>query len=130
MRGESEKQLGLLSVIHLEARVRKDHPLRRIKRWRRCRPCSGPMYSDIGRPSIPPERLLKSLLLMDAPCAPRLIAKASTPDVASNASSAGAKCGRVAPNPLPQFTPRHPPRPLVATAYNLLRIANLMPVPA
>jgi hypothetical protein len=33
MRGESEKQLGWLSVINLEARVRKDHPLRRIKPW-------------------------------------------------------------------------------------------------
>ena len=33
MRGENEKQLGLLSVINLEARVRKDHPLPRIKPW-------------------------------------------------------------------------------------------------
>ena len=33
MRGENEKQLGWLSVMNLEARVRKDHPLRRIKPW-------------------------------------------------------------------------------------------------
>jgi transposase len=69
MRGESEKQLGLLSVINLEARVRKDHPLRRIKPWAdralgKLSPVFGAMYSGIGRPSIPPERLLKSLLLM------------------------------------------------------------------
>ncbi len=69
MRGESEKQLGLLSVINLEARVRKDHPLRRIKPWAdralgELSPVFGAMYSGIGRPSIPPERLLKSLLLM------------------------------------------------------------------
>ena len=69
MRGENEKQLGLLSVINLEARVRKDHPLRRIKPWAdralmELSPVFGAMYSGIGRPSIPPERLLKSLLLM------------------------------------------------------------------
>jgi transposase len=69
MRGESEKQLGLLSVINLEARVRKDHPLRRIKPWAdralgELSPVFAAMYSGIGRPSIPPERLLKSLLLM------------------------------------------------------------------
>ncbi len=69
MRGESEKQLGLLSVINLEARVRADHPLRRIKPWAE-RALQGlsatfaAMYSRTGRPSIPPERLLKSLLLM------------------------------------------------------------------
>jgi len=69
MRGENERQLGLLSVINLEARVRADHPLRRIKSWadqalREMSPVFGAMYSGIGRPSIPPERLLKSLLLM------------------------------------------------------------------
>src|SRR5271167_4090766 len=69
MRGENEKQLGLLSVINLEARVRKDHPLRRIKPWAdralgELSPVFAAMYSGIGRPSIPPERLLKSLLLM------------------------------------------------------------------
>jgi transposase len=69
MRGESEKQLGLLSVINLEARVRADHPLRRIKPWadqalRGLSATFGAMYSGTGRPSIPPERLLKSLLLM------------------------------------------------------------------
>jgi transposase len=69
MRGEDEKQLGLLSVINLEARVRKDHPLRRIKPWvdralGDLSPVFAGMYSGIGRPSVPPERLLKSLLLM------------------------------------------------------------------
>ena len=69
MRGEDEKQLGLLSVINLEARVRKDHPLRRIKPWAdralgELSAVFAAMYSGIGRPSVPPERLLKSLLLM------------------------------------------------------------------
>jgi len=70
MRGEREKQLGLLSVINLEARVRKDRPLRRIKPWAdralggELSPVFGAMYSGIGRRSIPPEWLLKSLLLM------------------------------------------------------------------
>ena len=55
MRGENEKQLGLLSVINLEARVRKDHPLRRIKPWAdralaELSPVFAAMYSGIGRP--------------------------------------------------------------------------------
>ncbi len=58
MRGEDEKQLGLLSVINLEARVRKDHPLRRIKPWAdralgKLSPVFAGMYSGIGRPSVP-----------------------------------------------------------------------------
>ncbi len=53
MRGESAKQLGLLSVINLEARVRKDHPLRRIKPWAdralgELSPVFAAMYSGMG----------------------------------------------------------------------------------
>jgi transposase len=49
--------------------VRKDHPLRRIKPWAdralgELSSTFAAMYSGIGRPSIPPERLLKGLLLM------------------------------------------------------------------
>jgi transposase len=52
-----------------EGRVRADHPLRRIKRLAdealaELHGVFEAMYSDSGRPSIPPERLLKSMLLM------------------------------------------------------------------
>jgi transposase len=59
----------MLVVIDPEKRVAKDHPLRRIKQlaqeglnqlW----PVFDQMYSAVGRPSIPPERLLKASLLM------------------------------------------------------------------
>jgi transposase len=50
-------------------RVPKDHPLRPLKRMcdealGQMSPLLDSMYSTIGRPSIPPERLLKSTLLM------------------------------------------------------------------
>jgi transposase len=55
-------------VIDLESRVRPDHPLRAIKRMvdaelARMGHLFNAAYSDIGRPSVPPERLLKAMLL-------------------------------------------------------------------
>lgn len=49
--------------------MRADHPLRTIKHWadaalRRLSPTFDQMYSTVGRPSIPPERLLKSMVLI------------------------------------------------------------------
>src|SRR5512137_769741 len=69
MRGISEKQAVMLSLISPETRVPKDHPLRRIKGMAdqelvRLSKVFDDMYSHTGRPSIPPERILKSLLLI------------------------------------------------------------------
>lgn len=69
MRGISEKQSIMLSLISSESRVPKDHPLRPIKRMveeelQRLSRVFDQMYSTVGRPSIPPERVLKSLLLI------------------------------------------------------------------
>jgi transposase len=55
-------------VIDPERRVRPDHPLRAIKRMvdgelARMGHLFNKAYSDKGRPSVPPERLLKALLL-------------------------------------------------------------------
>jgi len=69
MRGRADDQLPLFHVFSVEDRIRSDHPLRDIKR-RVDRLLSGmsPLfaraYSQTGRPSVPPERLLKALLLM------------------------------------------------------------------
>lgn len=59
----------MLCLISPEERVPRDHPLREIKRMvdAALRELSGvfdEMYSTVGRPSIPPERLLKASLLM------------------------------------------------------------------
>jgi len=69
MRGEAERQIGMLTLVTPEQRVRGDHPLRRIKPLadavlKDLSPTFEKMYSSTGRPSIPPERLLKASLLM------------------------------------------------------------------
>jgi transposase len=69
MRGEAERQIGMLTLVTPEQRVRSDHPLRRIKPLadavlKDLSPTFEKMYSSTGRPSIPPERLLKASLLM------------------------------------------------------------------
>ena len=69
MRGEERRQRAMLMVIDLEKRVPKDHPIRRIKQLAEAAldelsPLFDEMYSAVGRPSIPPERLLKASLLM------------------------------------------------------------------
>jgi transposase len=68
MRGPDEQTSGLFSYLSPEQRVRQDHPLRAIRRMtdevlERLSSRFTKMYSDIGRPSIPPEQLLRALLL-------------------------------------------------------------------
>ena len=68
MRGPDEQTAGMFSYLSPEARVRADHPLRAIRQMtdqvlRELSPRFERMYSDIGRPSIPPEQLLRALLL-------------------------------------------------------------------
>jgi transposase len=68
MRGGDERTGSLFSYVDLEARVGKDHPLRTI-RWlvnEALGALSGEfsaLYSRMGRPSIPPEKLLRAMLL-------------------------------------------------------------------
>jgi len=69
MRGRQKQQETLLSLRTPGDRVPKDHPLRRVKDMADAALatlCStfDRMYSGRGRPSIPPEQLLKALLLM------------------------------------------------------------------
>lgn len=59
----------MLVVSKLDDRIPPDHPLRRIKVLaddvlKGLSPSFSRMYSKIGRPSIPPERLLKGMLLI------------------------------------------------------------------
>jgi transposase len=68
MRGDDPRHDGMFSYITPEARVRADHPLRPIRRMTDAAlatlsPRFDRLYSTIGRPSIPPEKLLRALLL-------------------------------------------------------------------
>ena len=69
MRGEERRQRAMLMVIDPEKRVPEDHPIRRVKQLAEGALAElsrlfDQMYSAVGRPSIPPERLLKASLLM------------------------------------------------------------------
>ena len=68
MRGWDERSDALFSYVSCEARVPKDHPLRPIrqivdKALATLSPEFEKLYAKLGRPSIPPERLLRALLL-------------------------------------------------------------------
>jgi len=69
VRGTEKQQVTMLSLATPDKRVPADHPLRRIKALAdqalaALSPTFDEMYSAVGRPSIPPERLLKGTLLM------------------------------------------------------------------
>ena len=69
MRGRQDPQVSMLAFVDLETRVPPDHPLRTVKRFAaealaRLSPVFEALYAEDGRPSIPPERLLKASLLM------------------------------------------------------------------
>jgi transposase len=68
MRGADNQSSELFSYLSPEARVRPDHPLRAIRQltdtiFTELSPRFEAMYSRIGRPSIPPEQLLRALVL-------------------------------------------------------------------
>lgn len=68
-RGTRDAQLSMLALIDLETRIPADHPVRTIKQLAdtalaTLSPVFDAMYAAGGRPSIPPERLLKAHLLM------------------------------------------------------------------
>ena len=68
MRGDDRQQAGMWSYIAPEQRVPADHPLRPIRAMvgailAELSPEFAKLYSPVGRPSIPPEKLLRALLL-------------------------------------------------------------------
>ena len=68
MRGDDTRTGELFSYVDLEARVRRDHPLRAIRTivneaLGALERDFAALYSPIGRPSIPPEKLLRAMLL-------------------------------------------------------------------
>jgi transposase len=68
VRGADQRTGELFSYVDLEARVRADHPLRSIRvvvngALSAVEREFAALYSPIGRPSIPPEKLLRAMLL-------------------------------------------------------------------
>ena len=68
MRGTDERSGSLFSYVDLETRVPKDHPLRTIREivngaLSQLSAEFAAMYAPLGRPSIPPEKLLRASLL-------------------------------------------------------------------
>jgi transposase len=68
MRGADERSDFLFSYVSPEQRVPAEHPLRPIRQMTdaalaRLSERFAAMYSELGRPSIPPEQLLRALLL-------------------------------------------------------------------
>ena len=68
MRGLDDREPALFSYVSLEDRVPRDHPLRTVKKLvdgilRDLSPRFDAMYARVGRPSIPPEQLMRALLL-------------------------------------------------------------------
>src|SRR6478672_4112377 len=69
MRGTQDRQASMLALISIEGRIPSEHPLRGIKGMadRELLGLSrvfNQMYSKVGRPSVAPEKILKSLLLI------------------------------------------------------------------
>ena len=69
MRGTDSKQSSMLCLLSPETVVPPEHPIRAIKRLvdsalQELGPLFDAMYASTGRPSIPPERLLRATLLM------------------------------------------------------------------
>ena len=69
MRGKNSPQTSMLFLGSPEEVVPKDHPIRRVKQLadaalREMESVFNAMYGESGRPSVPPERLLKASLLM------------------------------------------------------------------
>jgi uncharacterized protein YdaU (DUF1376 family) len=68
MRGQLDSQSSMFHYFSPESRVPADHPLRQVRKLadRALAAISADLnalYSRVGRPSIPPERLLKGQLL-------------------------------------------------------------------
>ena len=69
MRGKADTQVTMLTLITADQLVPEDHPIRQIKpivdkALIELSPTFNRMYSETGRPSIPPEHLLKACLLI------------------------------------------------------------------
>ena len=73
MRGEEARQPSFVFLGPLEERIPEDHPLRAIRKMTDqalsgLSPLFDQIYAQAGRPSIPPEYLLRACLLYTSRC--------------------------------------------------------------
>jgi len=69
MRGHRERSGSLFSYVSIEERILGSHPLRRIRKLAdhdldRLNSTFCELYAAVGRPSVPPEKLLLASLLL------------------------------------------------------------------
>jgi transposase len=69
MRGNKTAQTNFICLLNVEERIPAGHPIREVKRlieevFNGLGACFEEMYAQVGRPSIPPERLLAAKVLM------------------------------------------------------------------
>ena len=69
MRGKKQAQRQFVAMIDVNARIPENHPIREVKPvsdevFGRLSERFEAMYSEMGRPSVPPERLLGARLLI------------------------------------------------------------------
>jgi len=68
MRGDTKNQGQLFSYVSLESRIPSSHPIRKVRKIvdlaiEEIELAFDDMYSSVGRPSIPPEQLIRAMLL-------------------------------------------------------------------
>ena len=95
MRGEAGEPEAMFSYITPAQRVPQDHPLRGIRKivdaaLDRMSPRFQRLYSRTGRPSIPPERLLRALSFR---CFTPFVASASSSSTSTTTSSSAGSWG-------------------------------------
>lgn len=69
MRGRKTAQTNFVTLVNIEERIPRTHPIREVKRmigevFRRLDSHFEALYADKGRDSVPPERLLAAKVLM------------------------------------------------------------------
>ena len=120
MRGPQTLQGGIFSYVSLESRIPEDHPLRAIRRLvdaaleQLSRRFDGIYAKGVGRPSVPPEQLLRALLLqvlypirserqlIEQRWCRVLVALAGSPWVETKATTPRASCRRFGPGASPR----------------------------
>jgi transposase len=75
MRGSDGRAGALFSYVEVEDRAPAEHPLRAIRlivtSSAELSPALAKLYAPLGRPSIPPEQLVRALLLRARATGPR-----------------------------------------------------------
>jgi hypothetical protein len=115
MRGEDQRAASFFSYVSLEQRIPADHPLRPIRELvdealGSLSPAFSKLYARDGRPSIPPERLLRALRtsLAEVPLGPPGQSKAKADPVRAKSNDGRNAALRVIPNSRRSISPIEP----------------------